>query len=189
LTEANGPQKFELQVLSGQIEVSSNSPMHSLRVAIADMVADARSLAESEDWESLIRGLEPLQQILSDLRILENDVKNYIAETMPERRVSVEGVGTVERKAKITRRNWDSDELLRKIVMGALLDPDTGEIPSSPLEAVDRVMGEVKACVPFTGSTGWRVGALKDRGIDPDEWCEENRDGYSIQFTRDKKNG
>ena len=179
----------ELEVSSGVLQVSDESPVTSLRIAISGMVDDAKALAEAGDWESLIRGLEPLQQVLSDLRLLEHDVKKYIADTMPERLVSVEGVGTVERKAKITRRNWDSEELLRKIVMGALIDPDTGEIPSSPVEAVDKVMGEVRACVPFTGSTGWRVGALKERGIDPDEWCEENSDGYSIQFTRDKTNG
>lgn len=171
------------------VPVASESPVRSLRIAIGEMVADVQSLAETGDWESLIRGLEPLQQILGDLRILETDVKKYIAETMPERRVHVEGVGSVERKAKITRRNWDSEELLRKIVVGALVDPATGEIPSSPSEAVEKVMLEVKACVPFTGSTGWRVAALKDRGFDPDEWCEQNMDGYSIVFTRDKSEG
>jgi hypothetical protein len=108
---------------------------------------------------------------------------------MPERKVVVSGVGIVERKAKITRRNWDSEELLRKIVVNALVDQETGEIPSSPVEAVHQVVAEIRACVPFTGSTAWRVGALKERGYDPDEWCEENKDGYSIQFTRDRSNG
>jgi hypothetical protein len=175
--------------LTNNLPVAPESPIRALRVSIAEMVADAQSLAEAGDWETLVRGLEPLQQILGDLRILETDVKKYIAETMPERRVHVEGVGSVERKAKITRRNWDSEELLRKIVVGALVDPVTGEIPSSPSEAVEKVMLEVKACVPFTGSTGWRVAALKDRGFDPDEWCEQNMNGYSIVFTRDKSEG
>jgi len=163
------------------------TPVFLLRVAIADMIDDAAALAESGDWESLIRGLGPLQEVLGDLRLLESSVKQYIADTIPERQVTVEGVGTVERLKKTTRRNWDSEELLRKIVVGALIDPETGEIPSSPLEAVDKVMAEVKACVPFTGSTGWRVGALKDRGFDPDEWCEQNTDGYTIKFLRKNK--
>lgn len=163
--------------------------VEALRVALSRMEQDAQALADAGDWESLIRGLEPLQQILGDLRGIERSVKVWIAETMPERRVSVPGVGTVERKAQITRRNWDSEELLRKLVVRALVDPETGEIPSSPMDAVERVLSEIRACVPFTGSTAWRVGPLRDRGFDPDEWCEENRDGFSIQFSRDRSRG
>jgi hypothetical protein len=167
----------------------SRDAVYQLRVALTAMEDDAKALAEAGDWQSLIRGLEPLQQIIGDLRIIERSVKNWIADTIPERKVTVPGVGTVERKAQITRRNWQSDDLLRKIVVQALVDPDTGEIPSSPMEAVERVLSEIRACVPFTGSTGWRVGALRERGFDPDEWCEENLNGFTIQFSRDRSNG
>jgi hypothetical protein len=174
---------MEIEKVVGTPEVASN-PVLELRISIANMIDDAAALAENGDWESLIRGLGPLQEVLGDLRMLESSVKQYIADTLPERQVTVAGVGTVERLKKTTRRNWDSEELLRKIVVGALVDPETGEIPSSPMEAVDNVMAEVKACVPFTGSTSWRVGALRDRGFDPDEWCEQNTDGYTIKFLR-----
>jgi hypothetical protein len=176
-------------VPENKLQEAPTTSVMATRLGIAQMVDDAKALAEAGDYEALIRGLEPLQQILGDLRILEHAVKNYIADTMPERKVVVSGVGIVERKAKITRRNWDSEELLRKIVVNALVDQETGEIPSSPVEAVHQVVAEIRACVPFTGSTAWRVGALKERGYDPDEWCEENKDGYSIQFTRDRSNG
>ena len=181
--------QFLPQVPNSAIDKSQTSPVFATRLGIAQMIDDVKALAEAGDYEALIRGLEPLQQILTDLRLLEFDVKKHIAATMPERIVSVPGVGTVERKMKITRRNWDSDELLRKIVVNALVDKETGEIPSSPIEAVEAVVAEIKACVPFTGSTSWRVGALKERGFDPDEWCEENKDGFSIQFNRDRSNG
>jgi hypothetical protein len=167
----------------------ATDPVRALRVAITGMADDAQTLAEQGDWEALIRGLEPLQQVLGDLRDLERDVKGYIADTMPESRVSVDGVGTVERKAQITRRNWQSDDLLALLVRRALVDETTGEIPSSPMEAVANVLREVKACVPFTGSTGWRVGALRDRGLTPDEWCDENLNGFTIKFTRDRSEG
>lgn len=179
----------EIEKVDAPVPAPSPSPVFLLRVGIADLIDDAKALAEQGDWESLIRGLGPLQQVLGDLRLLESDVKGYIADTMPERIVSVQGVGTVEKLKKTTRRNWDSEELLRKLVVSAIVDEETGEIPSSPLEAVERVVDEIRACVPFTGSTGWRVGALRERGFDPDEWCEENQDGYSIKFTRNKENG
>ena len=182
--------------MTGEVEAygytptrGESSPVFRLRVGLAEMMDDAKALAEAGDWEGLIRGLEPLQQVLADLRLLESDVKRYIADTMPDRKVTVEGVGTVERKAKVTRKGWDSVELLRRLVGSALVDPDTGEIPDSPMEAADRILREVTACLPITGSTGWRVTALRDRGIDPDEWCTEERDGYSITFSRDRSQG
>jgi hypothetical protein len=160
--------------------------LRQVREGITGLSDAAKELAEAGDWESLIKGLAPLQDILSDLRLLESEVKRHIADTMPEFRVSVEGVGTVERRKSITRRNWDSHELLRKVVMQALVDPVTGEIPNSAIEAVDQVMQSVQACLPITKSTGWRVNALRDRGFDPDEWCEQNLNGYTIQFNRRK---
>jgi len=155
-----------------------------LRYALMLMSERADALAAAGDWEALITGLAPIQAVLGDLRQLEREVKNHIVETMPERQVSVEGVGTVERVKKITRRNWESADLLRFIVQGALVDSETGEIPSSPVEAVERVLVEIYACAPFTGSTAWRVGALKERGIVVDEWCEENLEDYTLKFIR-----
>jgi hypothetical protein len=166
----------------------TRDPVRELRVAIGSMIDEVAGLAEAGDWESLVRGLAPLQQVIGDLRIIENDVKRHVADLIPERRVSVDGVH-VEKKAKITRKGWRSAELLRSLVFEALVDPDTGEIPASPIEAVEKVMAEVEACVPFTGSTGWRVGALRDRGYDIDEWCDENFDGWSLQVTRDRSEG
>jgi len=163
--------------------------VEALRVAIVRMMDDAAALVQAGDWEALVRGLEPLQQVLGDLRMLEQQVKRGIADTMPERRVTVEGVGTVERKAKTTRRNWDSDELLRKIISGAILDEQTGELPSSPMVAADLILQELRAVMPITGSLGWRVTALRERGIDPDEWCEQDRDGYTVSFLRDRSRG
>lgn len=163
--------------------------VEALRVAIVRMMDEAAALVQAGDWEALIRGLEPLQQVLGDLRLLEQQVKRGIADTMPERRVSVEGVGTVERKAKVTRKGWDSDELLRKIIAGAILDEETGELPESPVVAADLILQELRAVLPITGSLGWRVTALRERGIDPDEWCTEDRDGYTISFMRDRSRG
>lgn len=182
--------------MSGQVEHvpaaperPGPSPVVALREAIGAMVDDVTALVEAGDWEALVRGLEPLQQVLGDLRLVEQQAKRGIAATMPDRRVTVDGVGTVERKARITRKNWDSDELLRKIIAGAILDEATGEVPSSPVVAADLILQELRAVMPITGSLGWRVTALRERGYDPDEWCEEDRDGFTISFTRDRSRG
>lgn len=165
------------------------SPVAGLRDEIARMTEHAEALAEAGEWTELIVGLVPVQQVLGDLRELEKLVKQLIAKTIPEKRVTVEGVGTVERRKAATRKQWDSEELLRKIMVRALVDEQTGEVPSSPMVAVDIVMQEVLACVPITGSLGWRVTALKDRGFDPDEWCETTDNGWTVQVTRDRSDG
>jgi hypothetical protein len=173
----------EIEKVNQAVDIQESDVVLAIRVAIAGMMDQIDQLAETGDWESLVRGLAPLRDVIGDLRIIQTKATNAIIDTMPERMVTVEGVGTVERLKKTTRKNWDSEELLRFVVRHALVDEETGEIPSSPMEAVDKVIREVRAVVPFTGSTGWRVGELKKRGIDPDEWCEQNTDGYSLKVT------
>jgi hypothetical protein len=164
--------------------VISTESTTEVRNFIEQLSESAQELADKGDWEALVTGLLPLQQIIADMRLLEKQVKDHIIETIPERKVAVPGVGIVERFRKTTRKNWDSEELLRFVVQKALVDQVTGEIPSSPVEAIDRVLTEIRACVPFTGSTAWRVGALRERGFDPDEWCDQDTEGYSLKFIR-----
>lgn len=179
----------ELEPTNNSIETITGDAVTVLRNAIGTLLDDVQRLADEGDWEGLVRGLEPLQQIIVDLRIVESAAKRNILELMPSRMEVVEGVGSIEKYKKVTRRNWQSDDLLRAIVRNALVDQTTGEIPSSPMEAVDRVITEIKACVPFTGSTAWRVTALRDRGFDLDEWCEQNFEDWTLRFNRDKSNG
>lgn len=153
-------------------------------IAAAILAADQtrRELAEAGDWESLAWGLDRLRAIRAAFGDVIQATETDVAELMPSKRETIDGLGTIERRKGSTRKKWESAELVRRLVRDAL-DPDgTGEIPESVPEAVEAAVGALVECAPFTSSMGWRVGPLRDRGIDPDEWCETTPGRVTIQF-------
>lgn len=139
-------------------------------------------LAEAGDWESLGWGLDRLTEIHRQLSELVAAIESDVYELMPEKRGTIDHLGTLEKKRGSNRKKWQSDRLVTRLVRAALDPEGTGELPDSPYEAVDTVVSTLTACAPFTGSMGWRVTALKERGIDPDEWCESTPGRQSIQI-------
>jgi len=177
--------------MSGElVAVPVVSPVAELAAKVADIREQVMALAEAGDWEGLVRGLVPMQQMLRELRDLESLVKQATAECLPSKRVTVEGVGTVERRAATQRKRWDSDELLRRLVFASLVDENTGEmVATDALDAAERVHAVVSDVLPITGSLGWRVGALRERGVDPDEWCEVSFGAPTVQVTVSDQGG
>lgn len=166
--------------MSNEITTTLSALVHNVET-MRDRVT---ALADSGDYEELIRGLVPLQALLRELRDLDTYAKEKTAEVLPERVVTVEGVGTVQRRAGSMRRKWDSEELLRRLVFQTLADPDTGELRArDALGAVDEVYRLVLDVMPVTPSMGWRTTALKARGFDPDEWCEATQGKPTVQVT------
>lgn len=94
-----------------------------------------------------------------------------------DRKREVLGVGLVEVRKRTKRTGWRMDELIPVVVARALderkADEETGEIEREAV-AVARAMRE---CLSI--STG-KVTGLRARGIQPDEFCLEEPDGYSV---------
>ena len=96
------------------------------------------------------------------LAAARDDLGRLLADDMPEKRMTVMGVGTFEKHRKADRKAWDKDELLRVVLDSRVVDPETGEVrEETPL---DRVLDVWNLPAP-------RTTALKARGIDPDEFC------------------
>ncbi len=79
----------------------------------------------------------------------------------------------VRRHSKKDRTQWDKPDLLRAVLDTKLVDTATGEIlDETPLSKV---------------TTVWNLGAprltaLRDRGLDPDDFCTtEVRPGWSLE--------
>ncbi len=136
-------------------------------------------LVEAGDWLQLCYAIEGLKAIKKDLDILLRACEEDAANLLPEKKVLVDGFGVVERRTAQTRK-WQSDELLMDVCR-RVLDPDgTGEIQPS---AVMELISVLKRIMPITGSLGWRVTALKEQGIDPDDYSEVSWGRKSIQIT------
>lgn len=147
--------------------------LDSLDSFIDQAHADAIRLQERGDVVGLGDGLERLRAILAKLRDLEREVEDMTAGLMDRKVIVEEGIGMERRQGK-DRRAWQSEELLRRLVGDRLVDPETGE----------NLYETLIECVPFTGSLGWRVTALRKHGIDPEEWCDETPGRVSVRVWR-----
>lgn len=95
------------------------------------------------------------------LAAARDDLGRLLADDMPEKRMTVMGVGTFEKHRKADRKAWDKDDLLRVVLDSRLADADGVVVDETPL---DKVLDVWNLPAP-------RTTALKARGIDPDEFC------------------
>lgn len=132
----------------------------------ADKVRD--QLADKGDWENLAHGLRSLRDFKANLDTLIRSVEDDVAANMPQKKIALEGVGLLERRAA-NQRKWDSEGLLQYMVRD-VLDPDrTGEVN---YDRMWDLIEALKKVIPFTASLGWRVTALKELGMPVDNFCE-----------------
>jgi hypothetical protein len=140
----------------------ARSAIAVLQAALNTMVNDIDALAEAGDLEALAHGYAALDQFVRAARDVRNHAEDHIARLMTSKTVNLNDQVTLERHQGTVRRQWQSVELLRHLVGDQLVDAATGE------DVTDRLV----ACLPLTGSLAWRAGALRDHGVDPDQWCE-----------------
>lgn len=118
-----------------------------------------------------------LQQQITALKDELAEVEDQLADAMPDKKVVLDGLGEVERFRRVSRVKWDSEALLRAVLDSRLVNPDTGEVADeSPLD-------RVRACYALTGSSV-RLEALRERQIDPDEYCATERRGWRVRYPK-----
>lgn len=127
-----------------------------------------QQLAEAKDYASLAHGLRAFRNMKAQIDVLIRAIEDDVASLMPDKKVVVDNFGTLERRSTTTRK-WDSENLLQHLVR-MTLDPEfTGEVK---YENVFDLIQVLKAVLPFTPSTAWRVTALRDNNVPVDEFCE-----------------
>lgn len=154
-------------------------PLDDLRRDVClceDAINDARQALdalEPGDPDALIGCWLVLCRVTDTARQVREDLESLIGESMPDKRHTVHGV-TVEKKRPGARRtDWDSENLLRLVVDSRVVDPNTGEIEST-LQVLKKVYG-------LAGYQA-RITALRDLGIDPDEFAKtEYRKGWTLR--------
>ena len=124
----------------------------------------------------LTRELLSVRERIIALREHERFLVDEIYDMAPQRRNET-AYGVVE-VAKRRNRKWDHEAATRHVVARALdervADPNTGEIEPS-WQAVARALREC------AGIAYWRAGALRERGLDPDEFAETTSEGKSVR--------
>lgn len=136
-------------------------------------------LSDVETLAAIHLDLSHVKRHVSDLAAL---VEQRLAEVMPEKRLELPGMPIMERRIGTKRTKWDVEKLAPKVAQVALVDPDTGEIPASPMQAVELVTAAFMGAFPITPSCGVRVTYLRSIDLDPDEWSESAPGRVSVQI-------
>lgn len=145
------------------------------------LIADdmRQQLVAQKDWLQLCYAIEGLKAIKKDLDTLLRSCEEDAANLLPEKRMMVDGFGVIEKRTASTRK-WESEQLLMDVCRQVLDPEQTGEIhPSRVVELIS----VLKQILPITGSLGWRTGALKEHGINPDDYSQTTWGRKSVQIT------
>lgn len=130
------------------------------------------------DLDRAISDLAELRSVRKAIADWELVLETYIADSLGRNVTTVEGVGTVQVRYGTDRKAWATHDLLRA-VLDSRMPPDcNGEAhPSDDGEAT--VKGEAVRVSPDASRIlqVWNLGtprvtALRERGIDPDEFAE-----------------
>ncbi len=177
----------------------TNGALWEIRTALAGLEDQAKAVAETGDYELLANGYAELLALKKDLTTVLGVISDLIVDTVPvqvsekgkeyREPFSIEGVGTFEVVRRAATRKWESDELLHRLVRDAIVDRETGEVPDeATIAAIGRVVDAIFTAAPFTPSMGWRTTALKELGIDINDYCETKRpEGHSLKLTGGEK--
>jgi hypothetical protein len=113
-----------------------------------------------------------IEEARRNLAIVAGDFEKKLAALMPKT-LPVEGVGTFEKHKRKNRTQWDRDALVSAVLDSRLFDPHTGELrEETPLDKVRAVWN--------LGAP--RITALRDRGIDAEQFCHSEDAGYQIRL-------
>jgi hypothetical protein len=138
-------------------------------------------LAEHGDWHALAFLLAELRRLQADLRLLIDTVEQDCYRLLPDKRTEIDGLGVLEKRKGTDRRAWQSIDLLDEILRVAVVDRETGVVLDDETMIRQRIHEVLVDAVPFNPSLGWRVTALRELGLDPDEWCETKPGRESVQ--------
>ena len=168
-------------------------PIHHVNDAIydageaVDKLAEAiRRLADHDepaDLEAVVLAAVHLRAVMNHARDARDILAEYAHHLMPAPVVPIPGVGPVQRTGGWDRKDWEHDELLRKVVRWAKDDREAyarehdGEAPpESEGETVARLIRE------YAGIAYWKVTGPRERGLNVDDYCrkEPARKGISL---------
>jgi hypothetical protein len=151
-------------------------------------------LSDAADRNIDDSNLDTLACLLADIRRyrrnladIEHHIETEVASLMDADQVNLGDNLTLIRHTGSERKGWRSEEILRSLGMQARMD-EHGEV-QPPNEQYTRLYELVQACVPLNASLGWRVRALRERRIDPDQYADVKPGLVSVEVQVSQRAG
>lgn len=166
------------------IDIADTSALlvaRGLHHVIDALDTEAQHAIDGADVEELAHLHVALVKAKQRLATICTIVEQVLVDVMPDKRLELPGLPVLERRRGTDRKAWQSVDLLDELFRRAVVDTTTGEVLDDEALIRQRLHEVLVDCVPFTGSLGWRVTALRDLGIEPDEWCQTSPGRVSIQ--------
>ena len=123
--------------------------------------------------------LYELRQRRRDITDQERDVERQLADLMDADQVNLDDKVTLERRRGTKRTKWQSDEIVSHLRTVSRFNVDDGT-EVDPVTHLEQFVGALKECAPLTPSLSWRAGALRQWGVDPDEYAETEPGRVSV---------
>lgn len=153
------------------------------RSAVGDAVAALEDLAlvvgHLVDRDRLAATLVDVRDVKKLAADVYSTVETALVSEAGEKSFDVPSLGRFEVRKKTKRSGWRHDELVPVLVAKAneerRLNTESGEVETEG-HAVARVL---RACISFGAG---KVTGLRERGLQVDEWCNEEDDGYAVML-------
>jgi hypothetical protein len=153
----------------------------AIRALLYELIEDVDEVGISGGKEEIAFAAAAFQGLLDYVK----EAKGYI-DTEAITRIEYTPVpietseGTVEVLGGTKRKAWDHERLgsvVAKRIVESSIDPDTGEV----LRDSEQMINEM---LKYVGVSYWRVGALKDLGLNADNYCEATEGPKKVKITK-----
>lgn len=150
---------------------------HAIGQALTDLHRETLTLSDSDPQQvaDCARALCILRDLKADAATVFADVEQHLLGMMGDRRLEVPGLGVFESHRRTKRTGWDHDALVRAVVRTV---PEEAVGNAYMVDPID-VAAALRECISFGAG---KVTGLRARGLEPDEYCKETPDGWSLQL-------
>lgn len=146
-----------------------------LGVAVTELHHEALLADQPSD---LARALAVLRDLKQDAATIYSEVEQRYLDSLADYgdRVEVPGLGVVETHRRTKRTKWDLDAVVVDV-----LDATANEVGVETTADLDPWLAvtALRECISFGAG---KVTGLRARGLQPDEYCQETPDGWSVQL-------
>ncbi|HMI47110.1 MAG TPA: hypothetical protein VK481_00405 [Gemmatimonadaceae bacterium] len=142
-----------------------------LEALVADLDEDAQGPFTDETLHADLTAWKVIEDANRQLQLVRQQLTDRLGALMERERITVPGVAVFDAHVKKNRTKWEKDDLRRAVLDTRTFDDEGTLVEESPLD-------KVLAVFPLGNP---RLLALRARGLEPEEWCETERAGWSIQ--------
>ena len=131
---------------------------------------DIQAELHRDDPIAMVNALARMEALLADVRTVTATIRGYAAEALAEyriRRMTIDGLATVEGTSSAERTNWQHTELLAQMMhhhFGAQLIDTASGVTYSPEEMTEIILEWFRI--------EWRLTPIRNAGLDPDDYSD-----------------